>query len=298
MATKAPSDRDMRSRLVQHDSVKYSGGSKGPAEGGLREDLGFFAAVSIVVGMVIGSGIFFKPGAVIRNAGSGSAALLAWLLGGVITLAAGLTVAEIAAAIPKTGGLYVYLNEIYGEFWGFLLGWVQTVIYTPGSVAALAIVFATQANVLVPMGAGTQRVLAIGVMFLLILANIIGTKQGGVIQTVATIGKLIPIITITIWGVLRGGASTSVVGVPNVAGGTGLGAAILATLWAYDGWISVTNVAGEIKDPAKQLPRSIIAGIGFVLVVYVLINVAFMRVLPPTTLAASPTPASDVATKL
>ncbi len=298
MATKASSDKQTGPLSIARRHASHSSGPRGPVEGGLRQELGFLAAVSIVVGMVIGSGIFFKPGTVIRNAGSGSTALLAWFLGGVITLAAGLTVAEIAAAIPKTGGLYVYLDEIYGEFWGFLLGWVQTVIATPGSVAALAIVFATQANVLVPMGIVAQRLLAIGVMCILIFANIVGTKQGGIIQTVATVGKLIPIITITAWGLLRGGANGSVVGLPASNGGTGLGAAILATLWAYDGWISVTNVAGEIKDPAKQLPRAIISGISLVLVVYVLINVALIRVIPAGLLAASTTPASDVATKL
>lgn len=305
MTTKAP-------RPSLRTSLKASGGiasrvgaspdgekSSSSAEGTLRKDLGFLAAVSIVVGVVIGSGIFFKPGTVIRNAGSGSAALLAWVLGGLITLAAGLTIAELAAAIPKTGGLYIYMNEIYGDFWGFLLGWVQTVIYTPGSVAALAIVFATQASVLVPMGAITQKLLAIGVMALLLIFNIVGTKQGGIVQTVATVGKLIPIVAITVWGLLRGGAeATPAVLSPAISGATGLGAAILATLWAYDGWINVTNVAGEIRDPAKLLPRSIISGIGFVLIVYVLINVAFMRVVPPQALAASATPATEVANKL
>ncbi len=297
MVTKTPSNKQTKARSAGRGNAYPSGNQVTGNEGGMRKDLGFWAAFSIVVGMVIGSGVFFKPGSVIRSAGGGAGALLAWFLGGVITLAAGLTVAEIAAAIPKTGGLYVYLSEIYGEFWGFLLGWVQTVIYTPAAVAALAIVFATQASVLVPMGAVAQRLLAIAVMSLLILANVIGTKQSGIIQTVATVGKLIPLITITVCGVLRGTAS-SVAGTPSIAGGTGLGAAILATLWAYDGWISVTNVAGEIKDPAKQLPRSIISGIGFVLAVYVLINFAFMRVIPAATLATSTTPASDVATML
>jgi APA family basic amino acid/polyamine antiporter len=109
--------------------------------------------------------------------------------------------------------------------------------------------------------------LAVAVMLLLVFVNIAGTKQGGMIQTVATVGKLIPIVSIIAWGLLTSRAGGSVTVAPAISGGKGLGAAILGTLWAYDGWISVTNVAGEIKNPAKLLPRSIAVGIGFVIVV-------------------------------
>ena len=113
---------------------------------GLKKELGFWEAVTLVVGMVIGSGIFFKPSIVFKNAGTVKLGLLAWLIGGIITLAAGLTVAEIASAITKTGGLFVYLKELYGEKWAFLFGWVETFVYVPASSAALAIIFSTQAT--------------------------------------------------------------------------------------------------------------------------------------------------------
>jgi len=264
-----------------------------PGARGLKKDLGFFAAFTVVVGMVIGSGIFFKPGIVLRNAGSAGLGIAAWALGGVITLAAGLTVAEIAAAIPRTGGLYAYLEEIYGKLWSFLLGWVETVIYTPGAVAALAIVFATQLNLFFPMATPAQRAVAIAAILLLTGLNILGAKQGGWIQSAATVGKLVPLALIIVLGLLRGSGGR--LAGPLAPGGAGLGAAILSTLWAYDGWVAVTNVAGEVRDPGRLLPRAIIAGLGLVIGVYIAFNVALLRVLPAGILAASPTPASDVA---
>lgn len=274
------------------EEAKQAAG-RDPGARGLKKDLGFFAAFTVVVGMVIGSGIFFKPGIVLRNAGSAGLGIAAWALGGVITLAAGLTVAEIAAAIPRTGGLYAYLEEIYGKLWSFLLGWVETVIYTPGAVAALAIVFATQLNLFFPMAGPAQRAVAIAAILLLTGLNILGAKQGGWIQSAATVGKLVPLALIIVLGLLRGSGGR--LAGPLAPGGAGLGAAILSTLWAYDGWVAVTNVAGEVRDPGRLLPRAIIAGLGLVIAVYIAFNVALLRVLPAGILAASPTPASDVA---
>lgn len=275
--------------------------SRPGAEGedlGLRQGLGFWAALSVVVGMVIGSGIFFKPGVVLRDAGSAWMGILAWILGGVITLAAGLTMAELAAALPRTGGLYAYLEEVYGPVWGFLLGWVQTLIYSPGSVAALGIIFATQMGLFIPMAPLVQTLLAIVAIFGLIYLNSLGSEQGGAVQIIFTLAKLIPIVLITLLGFLRGSGGQIAAAPAAQATGLGLGAAILATLWAYDGWIAVTNVAGEVRDPKRNLPRAIIGGLGLVLVVYVSINLAMLRVLPAEQLAASATPASEVAGRL
>lgn len=277
----------------QYQASKHHSAAR--ESGGLKQDLGFWSAFSVVVGMVIGSGIFFKPGVVLQNAGSAWLGLMAWVLGGVITLAAGLTMAELAAALPRTGGLYAYLEEAYGRVWGFLLGWVQTLIYTPGSVAALAIIFATQIGLFVSLTPVTQLLVAIGAIFFLIFFNIQSTKQGGLIQTLLTAAKLVPIVLITVLGFIRGTGGQAI-GVPAVTtGGLGLGAAILGTLWAYDGWIAVTNVAGEVRNPKRNLPLAIIGGIGLVLVVYVSTNLALLNVLPAERLAASPTPATDVA---
>ncbi len=267
------------------------------AENKLNKSLTFVEAIAIVVGMIIGSGIFLKPGIIFYDAGSPIMGILAWITGGIITLASALTIAELASVIPKTGGLYVYLEELYGEVWGFLLGWVQTVISYPASAAALAIAFSTYSTLFIPMSDFQQKLLAIGILLFVTIMNIMATKFGGVIQTLSTVGKLVPIFAIMIFGLINGEVhdfrSTTV-----IAEGAGFGAALLGTLWAYDGWISVTNIAGELKNPAKEMPRAIIIGVIAVIIVYALINIAMLNVLPVEDIVISETPASDVATRL
>lgn len=265
----------------------------------LKKSIGLLEAIMLVVGMVIGSGIFFKPSIVFKNAGSPMLGILAWVAGGVIAMAAGLTLAEIGAAIPKTGGVFVYLKELYGDIFAFLFGWVQTVIYVPGAAAALAIVFAIQATYFIPMTAMQQKLLAIFMLFFLMTINVISTKFGARIQLFATIGKLIPIVVIIGYGLLKGTAhSFSTPAAGTITGSAGFGAAILGTLWAYDGWQGVSSIAGELKNPKKDIPRSIIIGVSLILAIYILINVAVINVLPMTAVVASKKAASDVAVAL
>ncbi len=258
----------------------------------MQKNVTTLEALAIVVGMIIGSGIFLKPSIVLSSAGSPMMALVAWVGGGIITLASALSIAELASAIPKTGGLYTYLEDIYSPLWGFLLGWVQTIISYPASIAAQTIAFATYANVFFPMSKMGQTLLAIGVLAFLLVMNVLSTKYGGIIQTAATFGKLIPVVGIIVFGMTYSGPlNFEAVGAVTA---TGLGAAILGTLWAYDGWISVTNMAGELKNP-KKLPQVISVGIIFVIIVYAVFNLAMFKVLPAETVAQSATPGVEAA---
>lgn len=263
----------------------------------LSKSITFTEAFALVVGTIIGAGIFLKPGIVFNNAGSPFMGIMAWIVGGVITLASALTIAEIASTIPKTGGLYVYLEELYGEVWGFLLGWVQTVISYPASAAALTIAFSIYANFFIPMSSSEQRLLSIGILVFITIMNIIATKFGGMLQILSTIGKLIPLAAIIFFGLLNGGAH-DFRSVTVLTEGAGFGAAILGTLWAYDGWIDVTNIAGELKNPAKEMPRAIILGVLFIISIYVLISVAMLNVMPIEQIAFSAMPTSDIAVLL
>jgi len=263
----------------------------------LKRSVTTMEALSIVVGMIIGSGIFLKPGVVLASAGSPLGSILAWVAGGVITLASALSVAEIASVIPKTGGLYVYLEELYGEQWGFLFGWVQTIISCPASIAAQTIAFATYAGYFIPLTDMGRQVVAISSLAFVLIMNTIATKCGGVIQTLATIGKLVPVVAIIGFGLFSGSAPGSE-GVPQLISGSGFGAAILGTLWAYDGWVSVTNMAGELKDPKRQLPRVISLGVVFVILTYVAFNLAIFRTLPYHQIVGSATSGTDAAIAL
>ena len=269
-----------------------------------NKSVGFMQGLAIVVGMIIGSGIFLKPGVVLGQAGSTGMALVAWILGGVVTLCSALSIAEIASNIPRSGGLYTYLDELYGEKWGFLLGWVQSVISYPASVAAQGIAFATYASFFLPQSFGESTVamtgLALGVMLFVLVMNVLSTRCGGFIQVVATVGKLIPIVAILGIGLVSGvapganGMSMVLIG----EGKANIGAAILSTLWAYDGWIGVTNMAAEMKEPKKNLPRVICVGIVFVVAVYALFNLVLFNALPADQLAVSGTPGADAAVAL
>lgn len=267
---------------------------------GLKKEIGLIEAITVVVGVVIGSGIFFKASSVFKNAGTPMFGILAWVIGGIIAIASALTVAEIAAAIPKTGGMFAYLKDLYGEKWAFMFGWMQTLIYVPGVAAALSIVFVTQATYFIPsITAVQQKILAIFMLFFIMGINILSTKLGSKVQLVATIGKLIPIFVIIVFGLLKGTAHSltlpGAASASNSVGLAGFGAAILGTLWAYDGWAGVGNMAGELKSPKKDLPKSIILGLFVIIAVYILINIAIINIMPVSKVIASSKPASDAA---
>lgn len=270
----------------------------------LKKNLGFSAAISTVVGLVIGSGVFFKPQAIYSaTKGAPGLGIIAWIIGGFITIAGGLTATEISAAIPKTGGMMIYIEEIYGERLGFLTGWMQTVLFFPGTIAATAVIFAQQAAELLGYASNNMAVvlpIAIGIILLLALLNTIGSSFGGGIQTIATICKLIPLFLIIIFGFIKGNSTpifTPLTG-PEVSPFSVLGQVLIATLFAYDGWINVGALAGEMKNPSKDLPKAIVGGLSLVMAVYLAINIAYLWVVPASEMAKVTSPATLVATKL
>lgn len=284
----------------------------------LKKSIGFFSALSTVMGTVIGAGVFFKAASVFNITSSASLGMLAWLLGGLISICAGLTGAELAAAIPKTGGMIKYIEHTYGDFTAYLLGWAQTIIYIPANIAALAIIFGTQFKNLFGLEESWIIPIAIISAVSLTLLNFLGSKTGGMIQSVTLVCKLVPLAAIVILGIIRSGQVSvqlfPVQSSPNVNAISALGMGLLATMFAYDGWIQVGTIAGEMKNPQKDLPKSISLGIFLIMLVYLLVNFAFLLTLPiaqnlsslpltsgegaANTIAANPNAAMDVAIKL
>lgn len=262
--------------------------------GTLKKNIRLVEGIVFVIGFVIGSGVFLKPSVVLKNMGSPGAALLVWIIGGLITICAALTIAELAANIPKVGGLYAYLTEIYGEKVGFLYGWVEAIIASPGSAGAIAIAFAMFSTFFVPMSEGQQKGLAILMIFLIITAQIISTRFGVWLQIISTIGKLIPIAAIIMFGMVNGTAHDFSFVSDNITKGAGAGTALLGVLWAYDGWISSCTLGSEMKKPEKDLPFAIIFGVLFVMAVYVLFNLAIFNVLPAAAVVAAESVGVDV----
>lgn len=266
----------------------------------LKKDITFFPALSVVMGTVIGAGVFFKAAAVYQSSGSVSLGMFAWLLGGLITICAGLTGAELAAAIPKTGGMMIYIDHTYGKFASYLLGWAQVIIYFPANIAALAIIFGTQfANLL---GVSHTYIVPIAIISALsiTLINFLGARASGIFQSVTLVAKLIPIALIVIFGLFFNPNPVEFSLVPIQAGEnkeffSALAAALLATMFAYDGWIHVGNIAGEMKNPKKDLPKAIFLGLGLIMAVYLLVNLAFVMTAPIVDIAGNKNASSDVA---
>ena len=264
----------------------------------LQKNLGLAAALSTVIGMVIGGGVFFKPQAVYTlTGGAPGLGMLAWLIAGVMTIAAGLTAAEISAAIPKTGGMMVYIEEIYGKKLGVLTGWMQSSLFFPATIAALAVMFGEQTSILL----GNQSLampVTLGTILFISALNTLGSKTSGIIQTVSTIAKLVPLILIILFGFIKGNGTnpitTPFIG-EGVSTGPVIGQLLIAILFAYDGWINVGALAGEMKNPGKDLPKAIVGGLSLVMAVYLAINLAYLWVLPASELAKYASPASAVA---
>ena len=267
----------------------------------LQKSLGAAAALSTVVGMVIGGGVFFKPQAVYElTGGAPGLGIIAWVLAGIMTITAGLTAAEVSAAIPKTGGMMVYIEEIYGKKLGFLTGWMQSVLFFPATIAAISVMFGQQSAILL----GNQSLvmpMTIGVILLIGVLNTFGSKTSGAIQTVSTVCKLLPLVLIIVFGFIKGRGDNPIMQ-PLVADHLNpmgvIGQLLVAILFAYDGWINVGAIAGEMKDPGKDLPKAIVGGLSLVMAVYVVINLAYLWVLPANQLMNYASPASAVAEAL
>lgn len=280
--------------------INHNQPSRGLSQDGLERTMTFFPALSTVMGTVIGAGVFFKAASVASATGSTSLHLFVWLLAGLISLCAGLTGAELAAAIPETGGMIRYIERAYGKFLGFLLGWAQVIIYFPANIAALAIIFATQVKNLLVLSPITILPIAILTTLSLTLINFLGAKASGRMQSITLVAKLIPIGAIIICGLL---ADTNVhVNILPIEAGaktgglvTALGSGLLATMFAYDGWIHVGNISGELKNPARDLPKAIGFGMFGIMMIYGLINFAYLKAMPLAQLAGNDAAAMQVA---
>jgi len=266
----------------------------------LKRDLGIIAALAIVIGTVIGSGIFRVPQTMINNVGTVPMVFLVWVVGGALSLAGALTYAELAAAMPGAGGEYVYLTEAWGPVWGFLYSWVQMWIGKSGSIATLATAFFEYTAHFIPQfelvwfSLGPfpikyGQIFALVLILVLGLVNYSGVRFGGGVQIAMTAVKLGLIAIVILAGILyshpvASGGLAKPMNVPPLA--TGFVAALVAALWAYDGWNNVGMVASEIKNPGRNLPLSLILGTSLVIAIYMLANWAYFRVLTPAEVGA------------
>ena len=266
----------------------------------MKKNLGFMTAMSIVVGCVIGAGVFFKPYAIYQaTGGAPGMGILAWIIGGLISLFAALTFSEVAILIPKTGGMVAYLTDAYDERLGFLAGWMQVIIFYPSFLAGYGVKVGSELSEWI--GAQYALPVAIAVIIALVAFNCLGSRTAGGMQVVSTACKLIPLVLLMVFGFIRGSNHAPVFS-PMVGQGKGvggvLGSTLLAVLFAFEGWTNVGTIAGEMKHPGRDLPRAIVCGVSIIMAVYLVINIAYLMVIPASELMNLESPATAVATKL
>ncbi|MGE4572743.1 MAG: amino acid permease, partial [Candidatus Izemoplasmatales bacterium] len=263
----------------------------------LDRSIGLFGGISILTGIMVGSGIFFIGSYVLmRTDYSSGTSLLVWLIGGIITLIYGLIYGELGAMMPKAGGYYVYLREAFGKPVAFLSGFVNFVLASSGSIAALAIAFSLiLSNILamlfsISMSSLIMSLISVIMIIALSVLNFFGIRLGALVQKIFFVIKIIPIFLIIILGLILGTNSVSLAidfnQMPFFDVLTMIGYAVIATFWAYEGWTNLNSVAGEVNKPGRNIPLSLIISIGSVTLLYVIYQYSTFRVLSLTDLQA------------
>jgi APA family basic amino acid/polyamine antiporter len=258
----------------------------GPTE--LPRAIGTLGAIAIVVGTIIGSGIFMVPHNVALQLGSVRAVILIWVLGGALALAGSLSLSELGAATPEAGGVYVYLREAYGKLAAFLYGWAALLVIESGGIATLAVAFSIYARTFIALTPLQLKLVASAVIALLTVVNIVGVKRAAGVQTFFTLAKLTGIAIIVGFALFARHIPTIPTPSGYVAPTTTVGAvgvALIGVLWAYHGWHHLAYVAGEVKNPSVVLPRSFFVGALIVITAYLTANVAYLHVLPLPVMA-------------
>lgn len=288
---------------------------------GLVRGLGAWATAAIVVGTMIGTGIFLKPAEMTEAAKASGVVFAAWIVGGALSMFGALSYAELGAAMPEAGGEYAYLSRGFSPVWGFLFGWMHSIVGRPASAASIAagllrfvgFLFPAVAapiftvHVAIPFAAshGGQFVftwaqpLAVGALILMTFVNYLGVKLGGEVQVVLTFLKIAAVLAIIALGFMLAHGTPGnfhPVWPGRISWGvmTGFWAALAAALWAYDGWEDLNLVGSEIKNPGKNIPLALIAGVAFVAVVFMLFSAVCFYALPVTVVAGSRDVAADV----
>lgn len=264
----------------------------------LSRSLGAVDATAIVVGIVIGSGIFVFPNLIARDLPSGPAIIAAWVISGVLSLIGALAFAELGTMMPRTGGQYVYLHEAYGPLCAFVCGWTFTLAALAGSTAWLAVTFSIYAGYFVHVGAASSKLIAVGLIALLSAVNYVGVRQSAWVQRTFTVLKVAALLALIAAAfALSPAHSTAPPASHRPISLAHFGAGMAACLMAYNGWGYVTFVAGEVRDPRRNLLRALFTGMAVVIALYVLANLAYLTALTIPEIASSERVGADLATR-
>ncbi len=267
---------------------------------GVQRRLSLLDSTMINVGSMIGSGIFLVSQSIGQMLPYEPLILIAWIAGGIVSIMGALAIAELGAMMPQSGGQFVYLGEAYGPLWGFLYGWAGFAVVITASISAVAVGFATYASYLIPMSSLTIQIVAIVSIVILTTVNCFGVQWGARIQNTLTFVKIASLVLLAVWGLWMGFSFPPVWTWPAVSLNELIGPfclVLIAVLWSYDGWIEITYIAGEVKDPQKNIPASLVHALVIVVCLYGWVNAAYHLALTMAEVQSSPFVAADVAIK-
>jgi len=269
----------------------------------LKRELSLFDATVVNVGTVLASGIFLVPATIALQVPASGPNLAVWLVGGVLAMFGAFTLAELSASMPHTGGLFVFLEKAFSPLWGFLYGWALFLVIQTGTIAALGVAFAAYLGHFVPLSDLGIKLVAVASIIALTALNCRGVKLGVWTLNLLTVAKVAIIVIVLGWA-LKPGTMQAANFAPlwptewNFQATKMWGLALIAVLWAYDGWVDVTLVAGEVKDPEKNLHLSLVFSMVIIIAIYLLLNVAYIAVLSVAGMAGQPLVAADFATRV
>lgn len=254
-----------------------------PADAGLLRALGLWDAVSLIVGTMIGSGIFLMAGSIAAQLDSLPATLAAWVFGGALSLAGAVSVAELGAALPAAGGLYVYINRAYGPALGFVYAWSVMALIHAGGLATLAAAIGLHVGPLLGLSPAGTKGLQLAAIAFFVVINALGVVVGKWVQNALTLAKVLGLVAMTALLYWKGSAALLARQWSHAGTGTtavAFGGALIAVLWAYDGWHFVSFAAGEVREPSRTLPKSLLVGTAITCAIYLVVNVSYYAVLP------------------
>ncbi len=267
----------------------------------LPRHLGLWSAAAVLVGTTIGSGIFRVPREVAAALGDPKAMLLIWVVGGIVTLTGALTIAELAAAYPRSGGIFAYILEAFGPLPAFLYGWAELSVIRAAAIGGISLVFATYLGEFLPLDDQQERWVASGVILIIALLNYLGVGAASLLMNVTTILKYGAMAGLGLFAFAVGGGTTANFVTPSPAATVTLSTmltALVPIMWTYDGWSNLSFIGGEVKEPGRNLPRALILGTVAIVVIYLFVNLAYLYMIPASQMATIERVASETASRI
>lgn len=267
----------------------------------LPRHLGLWSAAAVLVGTTIGSGIFRVPSEVAATLGDPQAMLLLWVIGGVITLTGALTIAELAAAYPRSGGIFAYILEAWGPLPAFLYGWAELTVIRAAAIGGISLVFATYLGEFLPITDFQERLVAAAIILLIALLNYLGVGIASMLMNVTTILKYGAMLGLGLFAFTAGDGNLANFTTPSPAATVTISAmltALVPIMWTYDGWSNLSFIGGEVKEPGRNLPRALIAGTAAIVAIYLLVNAAYLYLISAEEMAGMGRVASEAAKRI